>query len=43
MVRGSAGDDRDRVRKQLVDLFDLFPADDPRVVKARRNLASALF
>jgi putative thioredoxin len=42
-VRASAGDDRDRVRKQLVDLFDLFPADDPRVVKARRNLASALF
>jgi putative thioredoxin len=42
-VRSSAGDDRDRVRKQLVDLFDLFPADDPRVVKARRNLASALF
>ena len=42
-VRGSAGDERDRVRKQLVDLFDLFPADDPRVVKARRNLASALF
>jgi putative thioredoxin len=42
-VRTSAGDDRDRVRKQLVDLFDLFPADDPRVVKARRDLASALF
>jgi putative thioredoxin len=42
-VRRSAGDDRDRVRKQLVDLFDLFSADDPRVVKARRDLASALF
>jgi putative thioredoxin len=42
-IRNSAGDDRDRVRKQLVDLFELFPADDPRVVKARRNLASALF
>jgi putative thioredoxin len=42
-VRTSAGDDRDRVRKQLVDLFDLFAADDPRVVKARRDLASALF
>jgi putative thioredoxin len=42
-VRGSAGDDRDRVRKQLVDLFELFPADDPRVIKARRDLASALF
>jgi len=42
-VRRSAGDDRDRVRKQLVDLFDLFSADDLRVVKARRDLASALF
>jgi putative thioredoxin len=42
-VRTTAGDDRDRVRKQLVELFDLFPADDPRVAKARRNLASALF
>jgi putative thioredoxin len=42
-VRLSAGDDRDRVRKQLVELFELFPADDPRVAKARRDLASALF
>jgi putative thioredoxin len=42
-VRTAAGDDRDRVRKHLVDLFELFPADDPRVTKARRDLASALF
>jgi putative thioredoxin len=42
-VRRSAGDDRDRVRKHLVELFELFPADDPRVAAARRNLASALF
>jgi putative thioredoxin len=42
-VRDSAGEDRDRVRSHLVELFGLFPADDPRVVKARRNLASALF
>jgi putative thioredoxin len=42
-VRRSAGDDRDRVRKHLVELFDLFPADDPSVAKARRDLASALF
>jgi putative thioredoxin len=42
-VRTAAGDDKDRVRKHLVDLFDLFAADDPSVVKARRNLASALF
>ncbi|WP_132121528.1 tetratricopeptide repeat protein [Actinocrispum wychmicini] len=42
-VRQTAGDDRDKVRSHLVDLFGLFPADDPRVAKARRNLASALF
>jgi putative thioredoxin len=43
LVRSTAGDDRDRVRKHLVDLFELFAADDPSVAKARRNLASALF
>ena len=42
-VRRSSGDDRERVRKQLVELFELFPPDDPQVAKARRQLASALF
>jgi len=42
-VRRTSGDDRDRVRTHLVSLFDLFAADDPRVAKARRDLASALF
>jgi putative thioredoxin len=42
-VRQTAGDDRDRVRTHLVGLFDLFPADDQRVMSARRNLATALF
>ena len=42
-VRGSSGEDRDRVRSHLVELFGLFPADDPRVIKARRNLAAALY
>ncbi|MGM1063499.1 co-chaperone YbbN [Saccharothrix sp. Mg75] len=42
-VRRVFGDDRDRVREHLVSLFELFPADDERVAKARRNLASALF
>lgn len=42
-VRNNFGEDRDRARKQLVDLFELFAADDPRVAKARRDLASALF
>jgi putative thioredoxin len=42
-VRRVFGDDRDRVREHLVGLFELFPPDDDRVAKARRNLASALF
>ena len=42
-VRRVHGDDRDRVRQHLVGLFELFPADDPRVAAARRNLASALY
>jgi len=42
-VRRTAGEDRDRVRTHLVQLFELFPADNPQVVAARRNLASALF
>jgi putative thioredoxin len=42
-VRRTSGEDRDRVRAHLVGLFDLFAPDDPRVAKARRDLASALF
>jgi putative thioredoxin len=42
-VRITAGDDRDRVRAHLVELFDVVGVDDPRVAKARMGLASALF
>lgn len=42
-VRRSSGDDRTRVRDYLVELFDLFDPADERVIKARRDLASALF
>jgi putative thioredoxin len=42
-VRRTAGDDRDAVRKHLLGLFEMLPADDPRVGKARRGLQSALF
>jgi putative thioredoxin len=42
-VKRSAGEDRDRVRRHLVEMFDLFPAGDERVLAARRALASALF
>jgi putative thioredoxin len=42
-VRRTSGDDRDRARTHLVGLFELFPPEDPRVARARRELASALF
>ncbi|WP_068921680.1 tetratricopeptide repeat protein [Planobispora rosea] len=43
VVRRTAGEGRDRARLHLLGLFDTLPADDPSIVKARRNLASALF
>jgi putative thioredoxin len=42
-VRRLAGDDRNRVRAHLVELFELFGPDDPRVASARRALARVLF
>jgi putative thioredoxin len=42
-VQRTFGDDKEKVRAHLVSLFDLFPADDERVTKARRSLARALF
>jgi putative thioredoxin len=42
-VRRLAGDDCDRARAHLVELFELFGLDDPRVTSARRALARALF
>ncbi|MDG4772737.1 MULTISPECIES: tetratricopeptide repeat protein [unclassified Solwaraspora] len=43
LVRRSAGDDRETVRKHLVSLFTMAGPDDPAVTRARRALASALF
>ena len=42
-VRRLTGNDCDRARAHLVELFALFPPDDPRVTSARRALARALF
>jgi putative thioredoxin len=42
-VGRTSGDERDRVRTHLVELFELFPTDDGRVIAARRALARALF
>jgi putative thioredoxin len=43
VVRRTAGDDRERVRRHLLDLFEVVGPDDPSVVRARRALTSALF
>lgn len=38
-----AGDDRDRLRRHLLDLFEVVGPDDESVNEARRRLAAALF
>lgn len=43
LVRRSSGDERDLARNHLIGLFDVLPADDPRLAGARRSLANALF
>ncbi len=43
VIRRTSGPDRDRARTHLVELFGLFPPEDPGVAKARRDLASALY
>jgi putative thioredoxin len=43
LVRRSAGDDRNKAREHLVGLFAAVGNDDPRVLRGRQNLASALF
>jgi putative thioredoxin len=42
-VRRLTGDECNRARAHLVELFELFPANDQRVISARRALARALF
>jgi len=42
-VRATGGEERERARARLVELFEVVGAADPRVVAARRALASALF
>lgn len=43
LVKRTAGDDRNRVRTRLVELFELFDTADPIVTAARRRLATALY
>ena len=43
LVRRTAGDERDQARTHLLGLFAAVGNDDPRVIRGRQNLASALF
>jgi putative thioredoxin len=43
LVRRTAGDEREEIRKRLLSLFAIAGPDDPAVASARRALASALF
>ena len=43
LISRTAGDDRERVRLRLLDLFEIAGQSDPRVTKARSALARALF
>ena len=43
LVRRTAGPERDRARTHLIGLFGAVGNEDPRVQRARRDLASALF
>lgn len=43
LVRRTSDDDRDRARTHLIGLFAAVGNDDPRVLKGRRDLTSALF
>jgi putative thioredoxin len=42
-VRQTTGTDRDKARRHLLSLFEIFPPRDPRVTKARAALSSLLF
>ena len=43
LVRRSEGDARNQAREHLLGLFGAVGNDDPRVMRGRQNLASALF
>lgn len=43
VVRSTAGPQRDQAREHLLTLFEIVGPDDARVIKARRDLTSALY
>jgi putative thioredoxin len=42
-VRSLAGDDKKLAKEHLISLFGLVDPTDPRLIQARKELASALF
>ncbi len=43
VIRRTSGEDRERARAHLVDLFAILPPRDPRVTRARSALSALLF
>jgi putative thioredoxin len=43
VVRRTSGEERERARKHLVELFEILPPRDPQVSRARATLSSLLF
>jgi putative thioredoxin len=43
LIRRTSGDERNQAREHLIGLFGAVGNDDPRVLKGRRSLASALY
>ncbi|MQM24432.1 co-chaperone YbbN [Glycomyces albidus] len=43
LVAKNTGDERERIRKRLIELFTVAGTDDPDVAKARRKLSAVLF
>jgi putative thioredoxin len=43
LIKATSGDNRSRVKDRLLELFSLVDPADPRVIKARAELANALF
>lgn len=43
LIKVTSGDEREKVRLRLLELFTVVGVDDPRVATARRRLATALF
>jgi putative thioredoxin len=43
LIKASAGDDRNKVKTHLLNLFALVDQGDPRLISARKELASSIF